>query len=66
MFLALTIGLVRAPLMALEGGSSLASRAYWLLLAIPARSSGQAFITAVETYAEASGAAAGRPRSRRD
>jgi len=46
-------------LAALESRELLASRAYWLLLAMVGPLVGQAFITAVESYAEVSGAGGG-------
>ncbi|HSS76666.1 MAG TPA: ABC transporter permease, partial [Thermoanaerobaculia bacterium] len=44
----------------MEWRELLASRAWWLLLALTGPLVGQAFITAVETYAEMSGGVAGR------
>jgi hypothetical protein len=46
-------------LAALDGRELLASRAWWLLLAILGPLTGQAFITAVRSYAEMSGAGGG-------
>ena len=45
--------------MALEGRELLASRAYWLLLGMMGPLVGQAFLTAVRSYAEVSGAGGG-------
>ena len=48
-----------APLARLEGRELLAARSWWLLLAMTGPLVGHAFITAVESYAEMSGAGGG-------